>query len=73
MTRFEVIDLRSDVLTPRSHFVEAYTPEGAAELALGEKLVRGRPGKDVKARVYWQMPGQSKNMVRLYADRGSTK
>jgi hypothetical protein len=66
LRQFRVIDLRSPVIEPE-HLVEASTPEGAAEKALGEKCVRGGPrGARLMCRVYWTDITGSTNMVRLY-------
>lgn len=67
MIKYQVIDLRGDLIAAETTTVEASSPEKAAEAVLGIHLVRSGARKDLKARVYWQAPGQPKNMVRLYS------
>jgi hypothetical protein len=62
---FRVVDLRSDI-PDLGNVVEAATPEAAAIKALGIDVVRSGRTKDLVAKVYWQLPGQAANMVRLY-------
>ncbi|WP_158409498.1 hypothetical protein [Devosia psychrophila] len=45
----------------------ASSPEAAARKALGIDLVRSGAKRDLRAKVYFQHPGQSLSMVRLYA------
>lgn len=69
---YRVIDLQTETIDPESITVQAHSPEKAAELALGLELVRSGAKKDLRARVYCQLPGQPLSMVRLYtkvADR----
>lgn len=47
--------------------VSASTPEAAAQLVLGEKLVRSGAQRDLRAKVYWQEKDQPTSMCRLYA------
>jgi hypothetical protein len=61
---FRVVDLRSDVIRPEVQ-VEAGSPEEAARLALGAKLVRAGAKRHLACRVYWESHGIL-NMVRLY-------
>jgi hypothetical protein len=62
---FRVVDLRSEI-AGISQMVEATTPEAAAIKALGVDVVRSGRTKDLVAKVYWQLPGQATNVVRLY-------
>jgi hypothetical protein len=65
MHAFRVIDLK--LLAEDSEVVvKAVTPERAAKLALGVDLVRSGSKRNLRARVYFQHPGQSLSMVRLY-------
>lgn len=71
-TEYRIIDLQAEVIDPEPKTVKAVTPEGAAKIALGVELVRSGSQRDLRARVYYQHPGQPTNMVRLYtkaADR----
>jgi len=73
MHAFRVIDLKLVAADPEV-VVKAITPERAAKLALGVDLVRSGSKCDLRARVYFQHPGQSLSMVRLYTkveDRSS--
>lgn len=63
---YRVIDLISGHADPVETTVVAFTPEAAASKLLGIEPVRSGARKDLVARVYWQPPGQPKNMVRLY-------
>lgn len=74
MHEFRVIDLTLETDQPEQIAVKAVTPERAAKLALGVDLVRSGSRRDLRARVYFQHPGQCLSMVRLYTkveDRGS--
>lgn len=66
MNEYQVIDLRNGTIDPEPRTVTAKSPEKAGEDVLGMHLVRSGARKDLVARVYWQNPGQPKNMVRLY-------
>lgn len=68
MNEYQVIDLRGGTIEPEPKIVLASSPEKAAEEVLGIHLVRSGARKYLKARVYWQNPGQPKNMVRLYSE-----
>lgn len=73
-TEYRIIDLRTEVTDPEPKTVKAHSPEKAAELALGLELVRSGSKRDLRARVYFQIPGQPMSMVRLYskvADRAA--
>ena len=67
MIQYSVIDLQAEIIDPEPKIVAASSPEKAAELILGVVLFRSGAHKDLRARVYWQVPGQPKNMVRLYS------
>lgn len=69
MPDYRVIDCRSNQITPE-HIVTAESPEEAAAAALGLKVMRGGPARDLVARVYWTQHGGT-NMVRLYVPSGS--
>jgi hypothetical protein len=62
---FRVVDVRSEI-AGLSSVVEAATPEAAAIKALGVDVIRSGRTKDLVAKVYWQLPGHTANMVRLY-------
>lgn len=66
MTEYRVIDLQTEAIDPNPKIVTASSPEAAAELVLGLKLVRSGNKRDLRARVYSQRPGQPMSMVRLY-------
>lgn len=66
MSKFRVIDLRSEVVEPE-HVVDARSPEDAALQALGEKGIRGGQNRSrLFCRVYWTDGQGATNMVRLY-------
>jgi hypothetical protein len=74
MNEYRVIDLQTETVDPEPKTVAASSPEKAAELALGLTLIRSGAKKDLRARVYFQHPGQPMSMVRLYSkveDRSS--
>lgn len=66
MTEYRVIDLNTQTVDPKPRVIQASSPEHAAELILGIKLVRGGHKKNLRARVYWQLGASPTNMVRLY-------
>ena len=66
MIEYRVIDLQTEVIDPNPPVVKAATPEKAAEIALGVQLTRSGGRNDLRARVYFQTPGQPVSMVRLY-------
>ena len=72
MTRtYRVVDLRTGIAVPSEIIVEGEnSPERAAKKALGLDLVRSGSKRDLTARVYWQVPDQPLNMVRLYTKSG---
>lgn len=65
MPEFRVIDLQTETIDPELRIVAAPSPEKAAEIVLGLKLVRSGAKRELKARVYWT-DGGTTNMVRLY-------
>ena len=65
MLEFHVIDL-SVGTDPQPINVSAANPEEAARKALGEELVRSGAKRALRAKVYYQRPGEPRNMVRLY-------
>jgi hypothetical protein len=67
MTEYRVIDLDTQTIDPQPRIVQASSPEHAAELVLGIKLVRSGHKKNLRARVYWRQGTGPTNMVRLYA------
>lgn len=76
MHAFRVIDLKLAPNNPAEFVVQAITPERAAKAALGVDLVRSGAKQNLRARVYFQHPGQSLSMVRLYTkveDRSSAR
>lgn len=62
MTEFRIIDLQTETIDPAPKTVVATSPERAAELALGVKLVRSGAKQNLRARVYSQHPGEPLNM-----------
>ncbi len=66
MAEFRVIDLRTKTVAPEA-LVQAQSPEGAAESALGVKAVRSGKPQHLICRVYWETNGTT-NMVRLYSE-----
>ena len=67
MMEYRVIDLQTEVIDPEPKTVSSSSPEKAAELVLGLDLVRSGAKRDLRARVYYQHPGQPVTMVRLYS------
>lgn len=66
--KFEVVDLRTDVITASTFIEGVSSPEEAAQRALGIKVIRSGARGDLVARVYWQASlGSARNMVRVYA------
>ena len=64
---YRVVDIRGDVIDPKETLITgARTPEDAVLEALKLEVVRSGQRKDIVARVYWQLPGEPMNMVRLY-------
>ncbi|QQR34843.1 hypothetical protein JI749_10665 [Devosia oryziradicis] len=64
---YRVVDIRGDVIDPKETLITgARTPEDAVREALKLEVVRSGQRKDMVARVYWQLPGEQMNMVRLY-------
>ena len=65
---YRVVDLRTRTDEPLEIMVgDARSPENAAHIALGEDLSRGGHSRNLRARVYFQNPGSSLTMVRLYS------
>lgn len=67
MPEYRVIDLQTETIDPEPRIVQAPSPEKAAEIALGVKLVRSGARRELRARVYWDQADGIKNMVRLYS------
>ena len=68
MTSYRIVDCRKGVAGVEELVVHsAASPEDAARQAMGESLVRSGRRSDLRARVYFQYPGQALSMVRLYA------
>jgi hypothetical protein len=67
MPQYRVIDLQPGTIDPNEAIVEAGSPEAAAREVLGAELVRSGTKAELRARVYFQYPGQPLSMVRLYA------
>ncbi|MGV8853193.1 MAG: hypothetical protein ACOH2L_00975 [Devosia sp.] len=68
MTHYRIVDCRNQTDGAAELEVPSATsPEDAAFKALGESLVRSGRRSDLRARVYFQHPGQVLSMVRLYA------
>ncbi len=66
MSKYRVIDLRSDTLEPE-HLIDARSPEDAAQQSLGERGIRGGQNRArLLCRVYWTDSEGTTNMVRLY-------
>ena len=64
---YRVIDLASSTVSPDERIVLSTRPERAALEALGVEVVRSGAKRDLRARVYFQHPGQPLSMVRLYS------
>lgn len=64
---YRVIDLASSAIDPDERIVQSTSPERAVLEALGVEMVRSGPKRDLRARVYFQYPGQPLSMVRLYS------
>lgn len=73
MAQFRIIDLQLEAVQPDDVIVEARSPEAAAQAALGVELVRSGSKRELRARVYWQHPGQPVSMVRLYSKVSSSE
>lgn len=69
--QYRIIDLATSVIDPRELVVQASSPERAVLEALGVEVVRSGSKPDLRARVYFQHPGQPVSMVRLYSKAGS--
>lgn len=71
---YRVIDLSTSTIDPDERIVQTTSPERAVLEALGVEVVRSGPKRDLRARVYFQHPGQPVSMVRLYlkADKSSS-
>lgn len=67
MIEFRVVDMQVERIVAQDLVVTASSPEAAAKLALGMDLVRSGAKRDLRARVYFQHPGQALSMVRLYS------
>ena len=68
MASYRVVDCRTDAIDPQERIIEnATSPEDAALKAIDEVLVRSGRAADLRARVYFQHPGQALSMVRLYS------
>ncbi|MDB5615410.1 MAG: hypothetical protein JWQ22_3063 [Devosia sp.] len=65
-TEFRVIDLGSGA-EGKEETILSRSPEEAARRMLGEAVVRSGARRDLRAKVYWQYPGQPLSMVRLYS------
>ena len=66
-TQYRVIDLSSPAIVPDERIVQSTSPERAVMEALGVEVVRSGSKRDLRARVYFQHPGQPVSMVRLYS------
>jgi hypothetical protein len=64
--QYRVIDLASSAIDPEERIVRSTSPERAVMEALGIEVVRSGSKHDLRARVYFQHPGQPLSMVRLY-------
>jgi hypothetical protein len=71
---YRVIDLSSPTIDPGERIVRSTSPERAVMDALGVQVVRSGSKQDIRARVYFQHPGQPVSMVRLYSkvDKGKS-
>ena len=72
---YRVVDVGSNVIESEHRIVIGVnSAEAAAKSALGVSLFRSGSKADLRARVYYQSPGQPMTMVRLYTkaiDRSS--
>ena len=66
MIEYRIIDLQVETIEPKEIVVCASSPERAVQDALGVEVVRSGSKRDLRARVYFQHPGQPLSMVRLY-------
>lgn len=66
MTEYSIIDLHNILTSSDGVVVEATSPEKAAAALFGEELVRSGARRELRAKVYFQHPGQVRSMVRLY-------
>lgn len=66
MIEYRIIDLQIEAIDPEEIVVCASSPERAVRDALGIEVVRSGSRRDLRARVYFQHPGQPASMVRLY-------
>lgn len=66
-TQYRIIDLATGAVDPQELIVQANSPERAVLVALGVEVVRSGSRRDLRARVYFQHPGQPVSMVRLYS------
>lgn len=64
---YRVIDLASPAIDPTERVVRSTSPERAVMETLGIAVVRSGSKRDLRARVYFQHPGQPLTMVRLYS------
>ena len=69
---YRVIDLSSSAIDPDERVVRSTSPERAVLEALGVEVVRSGSKRDLRARVYFQHPGQPLTMVRLYSKGGNS-
>ncbi|MCS6759908.1 MAG: hypothetical protein MO852_13930 [Candidatus Devosia euplotis] len=68
LSSYTALDLRpSDIGIAGEFIIDAYPPEGAATRALGLDLIRTGTFRNLRAKVYFQYPGQPMNTIRLYA------
>lgn len=65
--QYRVIDLANPAIDPDERIVQSTSPERAVMEALGVEVVRSGSKRDLRARVYFQYPGQPLSMVRLYS------
>ena len=65
--QYRVVDLARSTIDPDEVIVQASSPERAVLEALGVEVVRSGSKRDLRARVYFQHPGQPLTMVRLYS------
>lgn len=75
MKQYRIVDVQTEKIGSDPQIVEALSPERAAAIALGVELLRSGSMSDLRARVYYQVPGEPECMVRLYtkaADRRYT-